>query len=215
MSGKPEIVVYGPPQAPFTDKVLRALTLKKLEHTLVEPSGPEDYRRWSPETGMLPVADLDGERVADSARILDRLDELYPEPPLVAADPKVAESQRRLEIWAEQTFFFYWDRFLRDEGEQTGGAGRLARFGILGPGERGARDARARYGAEFEQRIADLANFLGDRPFFYADRISRADISVASFLEILRTRAVPGADALLARHPTLLELQLRVDQETR
>lgn len=215
MSAAPEITVYGPPQAPFTDKVRRALTLKKLEHRLVEPQGPEDYRRWNPETGLLPVADIDGVRVADSARILDVLDERYPEPPLAADDPKIAESQRRLEIWAEQTFFFYWDRFLRDAGEQAGGSGALARFGVLGPGQRAARDARARYATEFEQRLADLANFLGSRPFFYADRIGRADIAVASFLEILRSGIVPGGDEILARHPTLLDLQLRVDQETR
>ena len=55
----PEIVVYGPAEAPFVEKVVRALALKKLTHRVVEPEGPEDYRRWNPETGLLPVMQLD------------------------------------------------------------------------------------------------------------------------------------------------------------
>ena len=40
------IVLYGPPEAPFTVKVERALRFKGLNYTLVAPASPEDYRRW-------------------------------------------------------------------------------------------------------------------------------------------------------------------------
>jgi len=84
------VVVYGSAVMPYTEKVVRALRLKGVPHALVEPTSPDDYRRWSPRTGLLPVLELDGLRVPDSAAILDLLDERFPEPPLLAAAPKVA-----------------------------------------------------------------------------------------------------------------------------
>ena len=216
---KADVVVYGPRPNPYVDKVLRGLALKKLEHRLVEPAGPEDYRRWSPETGLLPVADLAGRRVSDSARILDALDERWPEPPLVSPETKAASSQRSLESWASETFYFYWERWLRlrvaalEDARSERVQGALARFGIL---RRGAPDAGgARYAAEYAQRLADLANFLGARPFFYADRPSRADLAVYAFLNHASIGSVPEAAAALDAQPNLVEWLRRVGEETR
>lgn len=205
-----EVVIYGPPFAPFVEKVKRALMLKKLDFRLVEPEGPEDYRRWNPETGLLPVADIDGVRVPDSVRILDVLDERYPEPPLVSSDAKAAEQQRALETWAAETFFFYWERYLQHL-VPSDGTGRLARFGIL---RRAAPRGAERYAEEFAQRIDDLANFLGGRPFFYADRISRADLAVHSFVRNLREGVAQHNATTIDRHPALIEWFERVEQET-
>jgi glutathione S-transferase len=69
-----------------------ALRMKKLTFEIVEPSGLEDFQRWNPETGLLPVIDVDGTRVADSSKILDWLDAHFPEPPLLARDPRSARS---------------------------------------------------------------------------------------------------------------------------
>jgi glutathione S-transferase len=196
--------------------VLRALRLKKLEHALVEPRGPEDYQRWSPETGLLPVADVGGVRIADSARILDALDARWPEPPLVSSDPKTAAQQRRLEDWAGETFFFYWERYLRRRTEEEAtsaedaGGGLLARLGIFGRGERRLED---RYEAEFAQRIEDTAKFLGTRAWFYADRIGRADLAVFGFLRHIRIGVVPG-DELIERHANLVDWYERTEAAT-
>ena len=73
------ITLYGPTRIPFTEKVRRALLYKGLEFDLLEPSGPEDYRRWNPKTGLLPVLEIDGELYPDSTDILFKLDELFPE----------------------------------------------------------------------------------------------------------------------------------------
>lgn len=210
------VTVYGPRRNPFVDKVLRALALKKLDARLVEPTGPEDYRRWNPETGLLPVATIEGRRVIDSHRILDALDERWPHPGLVSSDAKVAGSQRRLEEWASQTFYFYWERWLGQRvREVEGGAERargvLARFGILRGGGDGST---ARYASEYAQRLADLANFLGTRPFFYADQISRADLAIAAFLESSSVVSVPEAAAAFEAQPALVEWLARVSQET-
>ena len=215
-----KILVYGPRLSPFVDKVLRALAFKKLEHGLVEPQGPEDYRKWNPETGLLPVADVAGRRVADSHKILDVIDERWPEPPLTAADPKVASALRNLELWASETFLFYWEHYLRarmqevENGAPERAEGSLARFGILrrrsGPGA-----ANRRYAAEYTQRIGDLANFLGTRPFFYADRISRADLAVYSFLGLRTLGSVPESSAAVTAHRGLVDWLSRVAEETR
>ena len=74
------IVLYGPAQAPYTEKVRRALLYKGLDFAFEQPSSEEDYKRWSPKTGLLPVLDLDGEHIPDSTEILYRLDEVYPDP---------------------------------------------------------------------------------------------------------------------------------------
>ncbi len=190
----PTLTLYGPETAPFTMKARGALAVKKLEYEHREPEGPEDYKRWSP-TGLLPVLEVDGTRIPDSAAILDYLDERFPEPPLVSDDPKVANSQRRLEAWVEASFMFYWTNYLRELVD--GGSPRTRRRG-------------RNLGVEYSERLDDLVNFLGGRPFFYGDRVSRADLAVHAFL-----RAVPeeaGADQVRSR-PALVELLDRVDQE--
>ena len=56
----PAIHLYGLLAAPFTDKVVRGLRLKGLAFEVHEPQAPEDYRRWNPETGLLPLVEIDG-----------------------------------------------------------------------------------------------------------------------------------------------------------
>lgn len=180
----PEIILYGPITAPFTRKVEGALILKKLPFERREPKSPEDYLRWSPETGLLPVLEIDGERTHDSARILDELDKRFPEVPLVARDPKIAQSQRRLEQWAEAAFTFYWIHYLR---------------GLVNA-EEDAPKPRKGLREEFGQRLDDLANFLGGRPYFYSDEPSRADLAVWSFLHGVReAMGVELAQAVTSR----------------
>lgn len=223
----PRIVLYGPPLAPFVQKVVRALMLKKLPFELVEPQSLEDYRRWNPETGLLPVIDIDGTRVPDSVKILDTLDEHFPEPPLVSSHPTVAASQRRLELWVGETFFFYWMRWLHTHMEaspapaESGPAGRgpLARLGILGRAVRNPEALLASspgegMGPEFERRVDDLVKFLGGRPFFFADHISRADLTAYAFLQSLRSNVVPGGRHVLEARPALIGHMQRVEQET-
>ena len=62
----PKIALYGDRRMPYTEKCRRALLLKRLEFELHEPSSAEGIRRWSPETGLLPVMTLDGELISDS-----------------------------------------------------------------------------------------------------------------------------------------------------
>ncbi len=225
----PEVTIYGPAQAPFVVKVGLALRMKKLAFEVVEPSGPEDFRRWNPESGLLPVIDVDGARVADSSKILDFLDAQFPEPPLLARDPRIARAQRALEQWTGETFYYYWLRWLRALFDMpallehpTTGTGSaiadLARLGVLSRvreaiAERAGNAAFGPLEPEFEHRLDDLIGFLGARPFFHADRPSRADLTVVAFLRSLDTGHIPGGHRMLGERPILRALMERVASE--
>jgi glutathione S-transferase len=225
----PEITIYGPGKAPFVTKVGLALRMKKLAYEVVEPASNEDFRRWNPETGLLPVIDVDGTRVADSSKILDYLDAQFPEPPLLARDPRTARAQRALEHWTGETFYYYWLRWLRAvfdlpvllDQPTTGSSATisdLARLGVLSRvqevlAERAGKLDFSDLEPEFEHRLDDLIGFLGARPFFHADRPSRADLTVVAFLHSLEDGHIPGGRRLLAERPALLALMERVHHD--
>jgi glutathione S-transferase len=223
-AGTNKIVLYGPAATPFTEKVRRALVMKKIEFELVEPSGPDDYRRWSPETGLLPVIEIDGERVADSTAILMRLDAQFPQPPLLASEPKIAAQQRQLEDWADESFLFYflrWQRLSRQREEAEKNARGIARK--LPIVRRGLAWVRA--GGTWERpetgiargisdRLDDLVNLLGTRPFFYAERPSMADLAVYAMLRSVSRGTIPGAAQGLLARPGLVTYMRRVEAET-
>ncbi len=224
MAGTPHIVVYGPASAPYNDKVNLALAYKRLPFETVEPTGPEDFKRWSP-TGKLPLMDYDGERVPDSTEILDFLDRRHPDPPLQARNPWVARSQRRLETWVGETFYFYWVRGLRlrlaDVDAKDPAGAELAQLGLLGRVTRALSSSdpgdslpNFSLGRDFPRRLTDLTNFLGDRPYFYADQLSRADLAVVAFLRSLQWDWFPDGAKLLDSNPNLRALMGRVAEAT-
>ncbi len=61
-----------------------------------------------------------------------------------------------------------------------------------------------------EASLDDLAQLLGERPFFYADQISRADLSVCAALAVMYREVYEGARQLLAARPRLLAYVERV-----
>jgi glutathione S-transferase len=227
------VTLYGPAQAPFTEKVRRALIYKGVDFELREQRTLEDYRRWSPKTGMLPVLDIRGEHVPDSTDILLRLDALYPEPPLLSADPKLAQQQRQLEDWADISFLWYYMKYLHMTSRTT--PVPVALDGELVDAAEERADERPpvwrwigawiRAGGTWERpvtgllrelgdRLDDLVNFLGARPFFYADRLSMADLAVYAMLNAMRRDFVPGSALALAQRPTLVGLMSRVEALT-
>jgi glutathione S-transferase len=214
----PKLTLYGPARAPYTEKCRRGLALKGLEYELREPSGPEDYARWSPVTKLLPVMTVDDERVDDSTNILLKLDEIQPEPPLLSPDPTVAAQQRNLEDWADESFLWYFQQWLRLSGRQqeagAGGSRPLRRvLAWLRAGGTWERPQTAILRG-VDDRMTDLINLLGSRRFFYSDRVSIADLAVYGMLHTLSLDAIPGSATLLARRATLVEFMLRMEAET-
>lgn len=238
------ITLYGSRASPFTEKVGRGLALKQLDFALREPESAEDYRRWSPETGRLPALDLDGERLHDSTRILLRVNERFPEPPLLSGDRRAAESQLQLARWVDETFFWYWNRWLHRPGAAPPEGPFLAFAGeSLAQAERRVRRPEAprptgvslrswvatrareqpesrrwseeeRLVHEVSHRVDDLARLLAPRPYFYAEQIGIADLAAHAMLRVLALDVIPGTRQQLARQPALLELMERVERET-
>jgi glutathione S-transferase len=124
------IILYGAARVPYTEKVRRALLYKRLAFELHEPTTPEDYQRWNPKSGMLPVIHIGDELIEDSTQILYALDARYPDPPLVASDPMVANLQRQLEDWADESFLWHWMRYRRMLG---GGEAPIPLAGEVAP----------------------------------------------------------------------------------
>jgi glutathione S-transferase len=80
--------------SPFVEKVTRALALEGVGFELVDPRSPLEFRQWNPQTGKMPVLDLDGQRIYDSTLILRELERRFPDPPLVSSDPMLAAAHR-------------------------------------------------------------------------------------------------------------------------
>ena len=212
----PKLELYGQSESPFTEKCRRALVWKGVAFELYLSTGPEDVKRWSPVTGLLPVMRVDGELVSDSTNILLRLDELHPEPPLLSSDPVIAAQQRSLEDWADESFLWYWQEWFRLEAASPAPPSRRNRLRRL----LGARphDARRRAQAEVTRglagRLDDLVNFLGTNPFFYGDRPSLADLTVHAMLLTLSRDSIPGSARLLTERGALVDFMRRVESET-
>ena len=169
------------------------------------------------------MLEVDGARIPDSAAILDYLDEHFPDPPLLSADPRVAREQRRLERWIDETFPYYILRWVQQRvgaaaplkaperrvSARPDGAARADRSdGTLSPELFDTSGGGP--GPEFVRRLDDLAHMLGTRPFFYADQLSRADLSVCGSLSVMYRDVYPGARALLAERKALFDHVERV-----
>jgi glutathione S-transferase len=214
-SKSPVIRIYTQARNPFSEKVAAALGLKKLAFERVVSEDPEDVKRWSPIARTLPVLEIDGRRKADSGEIIAWIDELFPDPPLVARDAKVADAQRHLAEWSDTSFAWYWNQWRAARYPQPGDdapidvsllpklikkVGRY--FGHTPTSQADARELEII--GKLEDRFEDLVGFLRDRPFFYADEPSVADASVYSMLEVLEDGPIPGCDELIAERPTLV-----------
>ena len=57
-------------------------------------------------------------------------------------------------------------------------------------------------------------NFLGTRPFFYAEQLSMADLGVYAMLFTMRNDSIPGAAELIAQRPILVAFMDRVEDVT-
>ena len=225
------ITLYGAARVPYTEKVRRALFYKRVAFEFQEPTTLEDYQRWNPKSGMLPVIHIGDELIEDSTQILYALDARYPDPPLVASDPMVANLQRQLEDWADESFLWHWMRYRRMLG--GGEAPRpLAGEGAVAPNAPPEKSgpfrrlgAWLKAGGTWERpitgllrdlgaRMDDLVNFLGSRPFFYSDRLSVADLGVYAMMFTMRRDSIPGSSRLLAERPTLVAFMARVEEAT-
>lgn len=101
------LTIYGVPVSVHTRKVIVTALHKGLQFR-VEPvipfNPPADWASLSP-TGKIPVADIGGFKLANSAVICAYLDRLHPAPPIYPRDDKAYAQARWFEEYAGGTIF--------------------------------------------------------------------------------------------------------------
>ena len=223
----PNVKLYSQPLNPFTEKVACALALKGVEYQRVVVSESDEIKQLSPEKQTLPVLEVDGKRVSDSSSILNWVEELYPEPSLFASDPKTRHQQESLAEWSDTSFAFYWNRWLNavaehESNRNVSSAGLLSRIhqrvdrhmGIDHDDALNSLPVVRNIMIELGNRMDDLVGFLGNRPYFFADRLSVADLAVFGMLLVVRDGPMPRSIALLAERPTLAAHTARLTKLT-
>ncbi len=228
-----KVQIFGSRLSPFVEKVARALQLKGVTFALVSPKSPGDFKRWSPRTRKMPVLDVDGQRTYDSTLILRRLDELVPEPALFAPEPAVAARQRFLEDWSDESLYWYGMAFRWSDANASATVTQVVNdIGAPAPLRpllalilrRQIRSQAVAQGlarlpldtltGELGRRFDELLGWLGDLPFFFANRVSGADIAVFGQLNMLQSGPTPQAAQLVAARPTLRAYYDRVNSAT-
>lgn len=171
--------VFGVALSPFVRKVRVVLAEKEIPYDLVPvfgPQAPPDWKTMSP-LGKIP-AFKDGERtLCDSSIICTYLERTHPTPALYPTDPY--EHARAL--WIEE----FADTALVEN------IGQPIFFNlVVGPRFMGKEADRARADKAFAEtlppRLEYLEGQLGQSGYFIGDRLTIADIAVASPLLNLR-----------------------------
>ena len=158
------LVLYDAPRCPYCARVRIVLAEKAIEYEVVEID-LADRPAWLYEknpTGRVPVIEEDGWVLPESAVIMEYLEERYPEPALLAADP-ADRALARLRI------------FRQDEVTSPYYALR-----------RGEDDARAR----LDKQLARLDTLLTATPWLGGREYGLADIAFVPW--ILRSRDMLG-----------------------
>ena len=197
---------------PFSTNVERvslALAHKGVEAEPVEVD-PDDRMQVKRISGqeLVPVADFDGEIVADSARILRRLEELHPEPALW---PPGGPAR------AEMDIFIDWFNRVWKVAPNA-----IATEIETGHPDQFAIDACA---DEMQQALGLFEALLEDRSYLFGDSLSAADCIAFPFLKYAALRD-PADDELFHRvleeqqplgddHPNLGAWIERVDAHPR
>ena len=204
-------------------KVELALRLLGVEYKLRNHRSMSKVRKFSP-TGRLPVLEIDGEFIADSTVILDRLEAMHPEGGL---SPAASELKIRDRLW--EHFFtdhLYWygfylrwvhpenqARFLsallgglpfpaRWIARRTVGRQQIRRARIHGTA--GKTPAEAHHMLERGLTMAETG-LSGGRFLQGLDRPGRGDLGLASLAVQCGYRdTMPEATAILRAHPTIL-----------
>ena len=179
--------ILGAGISPFVRKVRVVCAEKGLDYELepvIPMNPPPGWRDVSP-LGKIPALEHDGRVVNDSSVICAYLERIAPEPALYPADPYACARATWLEEYAD--------------GGLVPVAGPKVFMPVVlrpllsgGEPESAAIDAAAKaMHEEVGPLLAYLEQQIGDAEFFVEDRLSIADISVASMMVNLRHAGFP------------------------
>ena len=183
MEGVSALVLYDAPRCPYCARVRIVLAEKDIEFEVVEID-LTDRPAWIYEknaTGRVPVIEEDGWILPESAVIMEYLEERYPEPPLLAADPG-ERALARLRIFRQDELTSPYYSLRRDEA---------------GAGER------------FAAALARLDAVLAAMPWLGGTEYGLADIAYVPWLLRARDMLGVGLDPFAAVSEWLARLEQR------
>jgi glutathione S-transferase len=208
-----------------------ALRFKRRDYRIKNVHSPMEAKRFNPR-GRVPVLRLGDETHVDSSDILDVLDRRFPDPPLEPPEAGQRALVKILEDWADEVVYFYglYLRFCVPEGfarmKRHVLSGLPAPMRWIAPiiarretSRRAAAQGVGLKGAEVAlSEVRDcyraICDLLGSRPFLVGERITRADLAVASVVDQHRiVRLTPELAAELEQLPTLTSWLDRVHEQ--
>lgn len=194
--------------SPFCDKIRRVLTYKGVPFELVNHPIAA-VRRASPRTGKLPVLDvLSGagakdRTIDDSTAIALWIEDEYPAPALVPAEPRQRALCLALEDWADESLYFYEiamhyaspasaARRTRTLVEREPAGLKFAIGRAMAPYMRyllrtqgTGRKTPAAVERDVARHLATVAGLVGPTGWLVGDRLSLADIAVFCQLDLI------------------------------
>jgi RNA polymerase-associated protein len=159
------ITVYDAPRCPYCARVRIVLAEKQVPHDTITvdlAERPAWLLEHNPPHGRVPVLEEDGWVLPESSVICEYLEERFPEPPLLAADP----------------------------GERAAARVQIFRFDDLGKPYYALRRQEPGAEAALHEALAGLDAFLTAMPFLGGRAFGLADIAYIPWL--LRLRGLLG-----------------------
>ena len=99
------VIFYDWPYSPFCMKVRAILRYKKVDFTAVNPLGRMGEIRRG-KVGKVPALALEGTLIVDSTDIAYALEDRFPEPSIIPAEPRRRGLCHALEDWADESLYF-------------------------------------------------------------------------------------------------------------
>jgi glutathione S-transferase len=160
------LVLYDAPRCPYAARVRIVLAEKGVEVDVVEIdlSDRPDWLYEKNPKGRVPVLEEDDRPLAESAVLMEFLEERYPEPALLPSDPADRAAVRLLIFRADELTDPYY---------------------ALRRGEDGAR-------GQFDAALGRLDGLLGEQPYLSGAEYGLADIALVPW--VLRAREMLGVE---------------------
>ena len=173
-----EIIVYGVPGSPFVRAVQMGLEEKGVAYR-VQVLGPHEVKGAEHLArhpfGRVPAFAHGDFRLYETQAILRYLDQVFPDPPLVPADPRAAARMNQI-VGINDWYFF------------PKAAAPIVFQRVIGPALLGTPTDEGAIAAAVptaQTCIAELDRLLGAQRFLAGDRLSIADIMLAPQIDFL------------------------------
>lgn len=220
--------------SPFADKVRRILNVKGVPYETRDPKMGDiaAFKKKSP-AGRLPVLEHGGRLIADSTDIALYLEEAFPQPALLPADPALRAEALILEDWADESLYWY-ELTMRLTWEtnaptvvggmlKAGGAPALLvkpftrqvmkTYGKIAAGQGTGSKPRAQVLSDLARITDSVQARLAGKTFLIGDALSLADIAV--FVQLACIRGTVEGAPLFAARPGLSAWMDQIDAATR